>query len=66
MKIENKQLRRSTQSWISRVDRRQPPKIEYNSELEDWVKHVILTAEKRKDFKKKEEFIKLLRDLNAA
>ena len=63
MKLANKQLSRSAQSWINRVERSRPPKIDYYSELRDWVQHVILEAEKNKDFKKKDRFLGLLKDL---
>ena len=53
MKLANKQLIRSVQSWINRVERRHPPKVGYHSELRDWVQHVIMETEKNKDFEKK-------------
>ena len=43
---------------------RKPSKLGYLSELRDWVQHVISEAEKNKDFKKKEQFSRLLKDLN--
>ena len=64
MKLANKQLSRSAQSWINRVDRRHPPNVGYHSELRDWVQHVIMEAEKNKDFEKKGQFLSLLEDLN--
>ena len=64
MKFVNKQLSRSAQSWINRVERRHQPKVDYHSELRGWVQHVILEAEKNKDFKKKDQFLSLLEDLN--
>jgi len=66
MKLANKHLSRSAQSWIDRVERRHQPKVDYFSELRDWVQHVISEAEKNKDFKKKEQFLSLLKDLNVA
>jgi hypothetical protein len=64
MRLANKQLSRSVQSWINRVDRRHPPNVGYHSELRDWVQHVILEAEKNKNFEKKGQFLSLLKDLN--
>ena len=64
MRLANKQLSRSVQSWINRVERRHPPKVGYHSELRDWVQQVILEAEKNKAFEKKEQFLSLLKDLN--
>ena len=65
MKLANKQLSRSVQSWINRVERKHPPKIGYHSELRDWAQHVIMEAEKNKDFEKKGQFLSLQKDLNA-
>ena len=64
MKSANKQLSESAQSWIRRVERRHPPKKGFLSELRDWVQHVMSEAEKNKDFKKKEQFLNLLKDLD--
>ena len=64
MKLANTQLSRSAQSWIKRVERMHPPKVGYHSELRDWVQHVIMEAEKNKNFKKKGHFLGLLKDLN--
>lgn len=64
MKLANKQLSRSAHSWINRVERRHHPKVDYHSELRDWVQHVILEAEKNKNFKKKDQFLSLLKGLN--
>jgi hypothetical protein len=64
MKLASKQVSRSSQSWTKRVKRRRQPKVDFHSELRDWVQHVILEAEKNKDFKKKEQFLSLLEDLN--
>ena len=64
MKFANKQLSRSAQSWINRVEIRHQPKVDYHSELRDWVQHVIMEAEKNNNFKKKDQFLILLEDLN--
>jgi len=64
VKLASKKLSRPAQSWINRVVRRHPPKVGYHSELRDWVQHVILEAEKNKDFEKKGQFLSLLKDLN--
>ena len=63
MKLANKKLSRSAQSWTSGVERRRLLKVDYYSELRDWVQHAILEAEKNKDFKKKDRFLDLLKDL---
>jgi len=64
MKLANKALIRSAQSWINRVERKHQPKVDYHSELRDWVQHVILEAEKNNDLKKKDQFLTLLKDLD--
>jgi len=64
MKLANKQLSGSAQSWVNRVMRRHSPNVDYHSELRDWVQHVILEAGKNKDFKKKSQFLSLLKGLN--
>ncbi len=64
MKSVNKQLRRSVQSWISRAGSRPSPIVDYNSELRDWLHHVISEAEKNHDFEKKDQFLNLLKDFN--
>lgn len=47
----------------SRVERRNPPGVDYNAELNAWVQRAIVEAEKSKDFKKKNQFLILLKDL---
>jgi len=66
MKFADEQLIRSAQSWIKRVERKNQPKVDYHSELRDWVQHVILQAEKNKNFPKKDQFLSLLKDLDVA
>ena len=64
MKLKNIQLSRPTQSWIRRRNRKSQIKVGLHSELRDWVQYVIIEAEKKKDFKKKDQFLDLLEDLN--
>ena len=64
MKLKNIQLSRPTQSWIKRRDRKPQIKVDLHSEQRDWVQYVIMEAEKNKDFKKKDQFLSLLEDLN--
>jgi len=64
MKLKNMQLSRPTQSWIKRRNRKPQIKVDLHSELRDWVQYVIMEAEKNKDFKKKDQFLSLLEDLN--
>ncbi|NWG10929.1 hypothetical protein HXY33_04150 [Candidatus Bathyarchaeota archaeon] len=63
MEMENKQLSKSTQSWIKKIERKGPPKLDYHSELRNWIECVILQTEKNRDFKKKNQFMSLLEDL---
>ena len=65
MKSKNIRLSRAPQSWIKRRDRKPPIKVGLHSELRDWVQYVIMEAEKNKDFKKKDQFLSLLEDLNS-
>jgi hypothetical protein len=62
MELANK-TDRSAQAWTSRAEKRPRPRIDYYSELRSWVQHVILEAEKNKDFDKKDQFLSLLNDL---
>jgi len=64
MKLKNIQLSRPTQSWIKRRNSKPQIKVDLHSELRDWVQYVIMEAEKNKDFKKKDQFLSLLEDLN--
>ena len=66
MEIENKQLSKSTESWIKRIERKDLPRLDYHSELRNWIECVILQTEKNKDFKKKNQFIRLLEDLETS
>lgn len=66
MEMENKQLGKSTQSWIKRIERNGLSKSDYHSELRNWMECVILQAEKDKDFKKKNQFKSLLEDLETS
>jgi hypothetical protein len=66
MKSVNKQLGKPAQAWVSRVERRYPPNVDYDSELRNWLQHVILEAEKDNNFKKRDHFLSLLKDLNTA
>jgi hypothetical protein len=64
MKLKNTQLNRATQSWIKRRDRKPQIKVGLHSEPRDWMQHAIVEAEKSTDFKKKDQFLSLLEDLN--
>jgi len=63
MEIANKQVSTPVRSWISRAERKHPPKVDYYSELTSWLQHAILEAEKNKNFNKKDQLSILLKDL---
>jgi len=63
MELAEKQVSMSTQSWISRAERKHPRRIDYDSELRSWLQRAILEAEKKKDFNKKNQLLILLNDL---
>ena len=61
MKSPNEPLGGSRQSQAEKVKRGHLSEVDY-AELRDWVRHVILEAEKNKNFKKNEKFLGLLED----
>ena len=63
MKLVDKQFTGSLQSQVNTVERRHSPKVDYYCQLRDWVQHVILEAERNKDFEKRDRFLSLLEDL---
>jgi len=63
MRLENTPVNSSTRLWTERSERRHPSRVDYHSELRDWVQHSLLEAEKCKDARKTKQFLSLLRDL---
>jgi hypothetical protein len=63
MELAEKQVSTSTQSWISRAERKHPRKIDYFSELRSWLQRAISEAENNKNFSKKDRLLILLNDL---
>jgi hypothetical protein len=63
MELVDKQMSTAARSWSNRVERRNPTKVDYSSELRSWVQLTILEAEEMKDFNKKDKFLSLLEDL---
>ena len=63
MKSTNEPSGGSPQSQTKKVKREHSSEGDYHSELRDRVQHVILEAERNKDFKKKDRFPRLLEDL---
>ena len=51
MKLGDKLLRGSAQSWMNRVERGPPLDVGYNSEPRGWLQRAILEVEKNKDVK---------------
>ena len=62
MESTGKQASTLARSWNSRAERN-PPRVDYNAEPHAWVQCAIVEAEKSKDFKKKNQFLILLKDL---
>ncbi len=63
MQLISKEKNMSAQAWTDRAQRRHIPRVDYYSQLRSWVQHVILEAEKSKDFDKKDQFLNLLKEL---
>jgi hypothetical protein len=59
----NREKNISAQAWTNRAQRRHILRVDYYSQLRSWVQHVILEAEKSKDFDKKDHFLSLLKEL---
>lgn len=66
MNLSNKQLSGASQLWINKAERRHPSRVDYYSALRSWVHHVIRQAEKNNNFKKKNKFLSLLKDLQTS
>jgi len=66
MKIENEHSSKSTQSLTKIIERKDSHKSDFHSELRNWIECVILQTEKNKDFKKKSQFSRLLKDLKTS
>lgn len=64
MESSDKQVVMPVQSWIGTAERRVPPKVDYYTELMNWVQSALLEAERSKNFGKKDQFLILLKDLN--
>ena len=63
MELIDMQVNTAAQSWLSRVEKRQPAQADYFSELRSWVQHALLEAEEKKDLNKKGRLLSLLNDL---
>ena len=55
MELVDKRVDTSAQSWTRRAEGRHPPKVDYCSELGNWVQRAILEAEKNEDFNKEDQ-----------
>lgn len=65
VELVDKRVDTSAQSWTRRAEGRHPPKVDYCSELRNWVQRAILEAEKNEDFNKKNQLLSLLRFLKS-
>lgn len=63
MESGEKQVSTPAQEWISRAERKHPPKVGYYSELKSWLQRAMIEAEKNKNFHKKDQLLILLNDL---
>lgn len=63
METTEKQVSKPIQGWIRRAERKQPPKVDYYVELNDWLQHAMTEAEKNKNFNKKDQLLTLQKDL---
>lgn len=63
METTEKQVSTPAQAWIRRAERKQPPEIDYYTELSNWLQHAITEAEKNKDPNKKDQLLTLQKDL---
>lgn len=63
MESASKQASTPVRSWNSRVERRNLLGVYHYAELNAGVQRAIVEAEKPKDFKKKNQFLDLLKDL---
>lgn len=64
MESADKQVIMPVQSWTGTAERRIPPKVDYYTELMNWVQSALSEAEKNGNFNKKDQFSSLLKDLN--
>ncbi len=63
MELTDDHVSTPTQSWIGRVERKHPFKVDYYSELRNWLQRAMLEAEKNKNFNKKDQLSILLNDI---
>ncbi len=64
MESAGNQVIMPVQSWTGRAERRVLSKVDYYTELMNWVQGALLEAEKNRNFNKKAQFLSLLKDLN--
>jgi hypothetical protein len=63
MELTDKQVNTPAQEWISRAGKKHLHKVDYDSELKNWLHRAISEVEKNKNFHKKDQLLTLLNDL---
>jgi hypothetical protein len=63
MRLEKMRSNSKVQSCDIRAERARASDVDYYSELEAWVQHVLLEAERNQDSKKSAQFQSLLKEL---
>jgi hypothetical protein len=63
MRLEKMRSKGEVQSCDRKADRARASNVDYYSELEAWVQHVLLEAERNQDSKKSAQFQSLLKEL---
>jgi hypothetical protein len=63
IKTTEKQVGTQIQSWIRRAEKEQSPKVDYYSELSNWLQYTMTEAEKNRSFNKKDQLLTLQKDL---
>ena len=63
MTLEKVQSSSKARSCSRKADRARASDVDYYSELQAWVQHVLLEAERNQDSKKSAQFLSLLKEL---
>jgi hypothetical protein len=59
--MENANERTNRRTCVTTMNRSHHLRMNYDAELKTWVQQVILDAEKKKNFKKKSQYLSLLK-----
>jgi hypothetical protein len=61
--VKGKRSNDSSRSWTRRAEHKHRVEAGFYPELRMWVQHTIMDAEKRGNFRKKDQLLDLLREL---